>query len=70
MSGRRQRFRPPPANDPRIAQCLRCGYRWYPDPRRGRPVRCPGLPCGSPYWDRPYERGRPAHKRPAAGASA
>lgn len=40
--------------------CLRCGYRWVPRTKH-RPVTCPG--CQTPYWDRPYIRGRKAQYR-------
>jgi len=36
-----------------LLKCKRCGKEWHP--RRERmPVRCPR--CGSPYWNRDYER--------------
>ena len=36
--------------------CTRCAYEWQ-GRLTGKPNRCPH--CGSPYWDRPYTRGKP-----------
>ena len=31
--------------------CLRCGYKWIPRKKKGKPRTCPK--CRTSYWDKP-----------------
>jgi DNA-directed RNA polymerase subunit RPC12/RpoP len=35
-------------------KCNVCGHQWVPRSKL-RPVRCAGVECRSPYWDRPKQ---------------
>jgi hypothetical protein len=51
---------PPPSGTVGSCECLRCGYKWDPKPRRRngevtvpRPRLCANPECRTAYWDRP-----------------